>query len=426
MFSFDPGFGIGQVVWMLLFIMFIFFYPKYMLYKLISEIEMVARKLESYTKEAVKIVVKTSKEKGNPSIDPKDAVEDAIEFFLIPPVDLDPFGILKKIEHVIDKSEDRFEEIAGKIAPESDEIWKANVISLLKGSIGLNNIAKIVRHYVEFVKKTNNLQIAMLIHMNLPMIKKIAKAQRRGVEAISKGKPLGDSIGPLVTANLIKGEVQEVAKDVISHETTISDRNVYILKARGPGATLGKLGDAVKKICEEKAITRIITIDASVKLEGEETGKVCEGIGAAIGDPGPEKAKMEEMALKLNIPLDAIIVKMSIEEAISPMIKKIGKATQKALDTINNALERSEKGSNVLIVGVGNTCGIGNSFESVKDIEFAKEEKEKEKEGIIDKIIKWFIKKQEEKREEMERLEKERKERAKKKRKPKKKVKIKK
>lgn len=385
----------GQMLWMLIFFSFILLYPKYMLYRMIAEMEAVAQTLEGYTKKAVDIIVKTSREKGRAKEDPRKVVENALEFFLIGPVDLDPYGILKKIEYLLDKAEDRFESIATTIAPESDQVWHANMISLIKGGIGLNVIAKTVRHYVEFVKKTGNFQVAMLIQMSLPMIKKIAKAQMKGVEAIAQGRPIGDSIGPLVAASLVRGRGDggyEVAKDVICHETTIADKKVLVLKALGPGATLGKLGDGVEKVCRDNQVAKIITIDASLKLEGEKTGKVAEGVGAAIGDPGPEKAKIEAVAMKHNIPLEAYAIKMSIEEAISPLTKDIGKAVDNTLQLVKESVERTPEKGKIIIVGVGNTCGIGNTYAAVKDLQFPEKEEEEKRETLADKIVKTLVK----------------------------------
>jgi hypothetical protein len=364
-----------------------------MLYRMIAEMEAVAETLEGYTRKAINIIIKTSKEKGKVKEDPKPVVENALEFFLIGPVDLDPYGILKKIEYLLDKTEDRFESIARRIAPESDSVWRANMISLIKGGIGLNIIAKTVRHYVEFVKKTGNFQVAMLIQMSLPMIKKIAKAQMKGVEAIAQGKPIGDSIGPLVAANLVKGDGgYEVAKEVICHETTIADKKVLVLKALGPGATLGKLGDGVKRVCEGNEVAKIITIDASLKLEGEKTGKVAEGIGAAIGDPGPEKAKIEAVAMERNIPLEAYAIKMSIEEAISPLTKDISASVDNTLQLVRESVERTPGEGKIVVVGVGNTCGIGNTYDAVKDLQFPEKEEEEKRETLTDKIVKALVK----------------------------------
>ncbi len=350
--------------------------------------------LESYTKEAVELIAKTAEEKGKYADNPRRIVENAMDFFLIPPVDLDPYGILRKLEHLLDKAEDRFEDIASRIAPNSDAVWRANTISLLKGGIGLNTIAKMVRHYVEFTKKTGNLQLAMLLQMNMPIIKKIAKAQLEGVRAISEGRAIGDGAGPLVAAHLMQGEriISGVAKDIVACETRLVGREVIVLKANGPGATLGKLGDAVKKLCENGKVAKIITVDASLKLEGEKTGKVCEGLGAAIGDPGPEKAKIEEAALGLNIPIEAYAIKMSIEEAISPMTKEIGEAVPKAIELIKESVARTAQNGKILIVGVGNTCGVGNSYDSVKELKLPEKEKEKEELGALDKLFKALVK----------------------------------
>ncbi len=387
----------GQLVTWAFFGILIVFYPKYMLYKMIEAMDSVATKLEGYTKEGVDFVVNVSKEKGNPKVDPQAIVERTIEFFVIPPVSLDPAGILNKIEHILDNAEDKFDDVVRQIAPESDEVWNGNIKSLLKGTIGLNMIAKIVRHYVEFVRKTGNLQIAMVIQMNMPMIKKIAKAHRDGVEAISKGEPIGDSVGSLVTASMITGKVKSVARDVVSFDGEVSGRKVFVIKATGPGANLGKLGDAVKKIGQKEKVDKIITIDAGLKLEGEETGKVCEGLGAAIGDPGPEKAKMEEIALKLGIPLEALVIRMSIEEAISPLTDKIADSVEKTLDLVKIKVEEVKKGGKVLVVGVGNTCGIGNSLDEVKDLEFKEYEEEEDEKGFWDALIKTLAKRMQEK-----------------------------
>jgi len=378
---FDQGIT-GQIIWFFLFMIFISLYPKYMLYKMISEMEEVVRTLDGYTKDAVKLIIKTSKEKAGTAVEPakEKEIESMLDFFVIPPVELDPYGILKKLEYLMDRSEEKFEFFAKSIAQNAPREWEDNIIALLKGAIGLNMVTKILRHYVEFAKKTGNIQITMLIHMNLAMIKKIGSAYMEGVKGIAEAKPIGDGIGPLIAAHLIKGEkaYEEVEKDVACYETEIEGKKAYILKALGPGATLGKIGEAVKKVAANKGkIAKIITIDAGLKLEGEESGKITYGIGAAIGDPGPEKAKIEEAAMSLNIPLEAIVIRMSVEEAISPMNKKIASSVNSAVSLIKNSLLSVEAGKAAIVVGVGNTCGIGNSEKEVEKLEFPEEKKEK-------------------------------------------------
>ncbi len=379
---------LGQIIWLGLFFLLIGLYPKYLLYKMIAEMEALVEKLADYTKDSSKIVKRVAQKKGKTEKDPMPQIHRIMDFFVIPPVDLDPYGILNKLEYIIDKAEDRFEFVSAEIAPRADSVWKANINSLLKGTVGLNMLTKMLRHYVEFAKKTGNLQIAMLIHMQLPILKKVAKAQMEGVKAISKGKPIGDGIGPLVAASLMTKKAQTVEKEMVYTQTRIANRKVHVLKADGPGANLGKIGEAVKKIAKKNRVKKIITIDASLKLEGEKTGTVSEGVGAAIGDPGPEKSKIEAAAIELKIPLEAIIIKMSIEEAISPLTKNISSSVKKALEYIEGSVKMTGPKDEVLIVGVGNTCGIGNSKKDVSDMKFPSPKKEEEKIGAIERLLK--------------------------------------
>jgi len=123
---------------------------------------------------------------------------------------------------------------------------------------------------------------------------------------------------------------------------------------------LGRPGDAVEKIASKNRISRIITIDAAAKLEGERTGSVAEGVGVAMGGPGIDRSYIEDVAVKYKIPLDSIIVKMKSEEAITPMKKEIKDAVPLAISRVKEAIARSKKGEKIIIVGVGNTSGVGN------------------------------------------------------------------
>lgn len=125
---------------------------------------------------------------------------------------------------------------------------------------------------------------------------------------------------------------------------------------------MGKPGDAIEHVVNENKgkIATIIMIDAAAKLEGEEVGEVAEGIGAAIGGPGVDQFKIEESILKYHIPINAIIVKEDIGDAVSPMRKEIFDAVDKAIERIKQViLERTKEGDTVIIAGVGNSIGVG-------------------------------------------------------------------
>ena len=168
--------------------------------------------------------------------------------------------------------------------------------------------------------------------------------------------------------------------DILVAKRQIENRNVIIARAKGPGARVGKVGKVITSIIDDKNIKRIITVDAAVKLEGEKTGAVAEGIGVAIGGPGVDKWMIEEELLKRELQVDAVIVKMSPEEAIRPMTEKILEASKKAVSVVENAVLQSKEGSTVLVVGVGNSCGIPNIVKDLSKISI-KKEINKKKEG---------------------------------------------
>jgi hypothetical protein len=101
-------------------------------------------------------------------------------------------------------------------------------------------------------------------------------------------------------------------------------------------------------------------VDAALKLEGEDVGAVAEGVGAAIGGPGVDQFKIEESILQHRIPINAVIIKEDIGDAVSPMRKEIFDAVDKAIERIKQLiLEKTEEGDRLIIAGPGNTIGIG-------------------------------------------------------------------
>ena len=128
-------------------------------------------------------------------------------------------------------------------------------------------------------------------------------------------------------------------------------------------------GKAGERLSKKEKIGKIITIDAAAKLEGEETGTVAEGVGVAIGGIGVERAYIEDMAVKNKIPLDSIIIKMSQEEAIMTIKKPVLEATSKVLGLLDETIERTKEKGTIVVIGVGNTSGVGNNREAAQKSE---------------------------------------------------------
>ncbi len=238
----------------------------------------------------------------------------------------------------------------------------------LSGAITLYQLTKLVRHFVELIKKTKSVNLAMLLQMQLPLIERLARALLHGTEALSNGWPVGDTIGAYVAANLIgDSKFKEVDDETIVCRKKYKKRDVIIIKAKGPGGRTGNPGRVFEKISKKEKIAKIVTIDAAMKLEGEKTGTIAEGVGVAIGGVGVEKSYIENIAVKKNIPLDSIIIKMSQEEAITPMKKPIFNSVSKVMRVLDETIERTGEKGKIIIVGVGNTSGVGNNKKEIEE-----------------------------------------------------------
>jgi len=380
----------SNILWLIILVIFFNFYPRIMVSQLLWKLEKSATMLEGLTTKAKNIVLKKLPKKSK---EIREKVDNFLEFFMIEPVSLDPYGIIKKLEHISNLSEERFKVFVKDLAPGMDKEEQANLVMGLSGAISLNQLAKVVRHYVETVRKTKNLQLGMVLEMQLPMIERISKALFEGTEALTNGWPVGDSVGCMVAARLIgNSKVREMEEDVVVAERKIKGKKVIIMKAKGPGGRLGKLGKAIEKLLKKRKVSKIITIDAAAKLEGEKTGKIAEGVGVAIGGIGVDRAYIENLATKKNIPLDSVVIKMSQEEAIQPIPEAVLKAVPLALQTVERIIENSK--DTVLVVGVGNTCGVGNDgkaaekaeIEAKKILKMLKKREEKEKKSFWDWI----------------------------------------
>ena len=350
----------SSLISFILLIVFFMFYPRLMLGQIMYKLERTVTKLEGMSEKSKKFLIKEMGVKQTKEL--KESVDRFYEFFSISPVGLDPAGIIKKLDHMVREQKDRFDYFVNQSLPKANSDKKANVEMGFAGGISLYFVAKVVRHYVETVKKTKNFQIAMLIQMQLPMIEKIAESLEVGTKSLAKGEPIGDSLGPLVAADLIgKNKVTEIEEDIVMAKVSYDKRNIFVIKSKGPGGRLGYPGLAVKKIAAKNKITRFITVDAAAKMEGEKTGSVAEGTGVAMGGIGVEKSYIEDVAIANNIPIDSIIVKMSQEEAIMPMPKQVKDALPKVRESIKRSVARTKPGDNILLVGVGNTSGVGDS-----------------------------------------------------------------
>ena len=292
----------------------------------------------------------------------EEIVKRLKEFFHINPVDIEPTDITKRMAHIIRTGQERWEKLLLSDAKDLPKAQKHNALVLIEITNSLNMIYKIVRHYLLTSLKLNNFFLMMQLWMIMPMITRTSKTLRQAVDTFKNCRPVGDGAGPLVAFRLLanKKRLWRPSKDTVAGEVNIDGRRVIVIKAEGPGATVGTPGEAVQKVVEELngKVDLILTVDAALKLEGEETGSIAEGSGAAIGDPGPEKIAIERAATKYGIPLEAIVIKMSAEEAITDMPEKVAKAVDKVVEKVIERIRELPAGATAIVAGIGNTCGV--------------------------------------------------------------------
>jgi hypothetical protein len=219
---------------------------------------------------------------------------------------------------------------------------------------------RVVRHFYLLARKQGGIIALYQLQMAMPQIMEEAEAYNAAIDAFSKGQPIGDGVGPLIASKMAEGaQSQEIEQDTIMYEAGLDGRNILFVRAKGPGGSVGKPGVAVEKLIETRSPSLVVTVDAALKFEGEASGEVAEGVGAAIGGPGVDRYHIEQSASKHHIPMIAIVVKMSNKEAISQMTQQVRLAIDEAIKRVKSTIQyQSKSGDTVIVAGIGNTMGI--------------------------------------------------------------------
>jgi len=370
----DPLSIIFQILFFVLIFISMFYGTKIQAWRSSKEIETGLAKLKEWNDECKQILLTNFKKYADKKETDKDLMlklEDFLTFVAITPISLDPYGIVPKIDHIIDVRDNRFKEEVKMLAPniDSESADAQNLENLLEATMAVDFVYRLVKHYLILGKKSKSYILLMQISMQMSLILSMAKSYYHATKAFAEGSPIGDALGPMVVGNFIRSvsldedvEAVEIAKDTIVQEVNFEDRIVYVVRAKGPGGTVGKPGTAIKKLIEEHGttISRIIMIDAGLKLSGDKTGSVAVGVGAAIGGIGVEKYYIEDSSTNKSIPIDALICRESLEDAITTMKRPITQSVPKIVENIKMGIrKRTEKGTKVIVAGIGNTIGIG-------------------------------------------------------------------
>src|SRR3989442_411798 len=219
---------------------------------------------------------------------------------------MDLAGIIGKLEHVLDTYDELLKTEVQRVAPNAKEAEVNTLSNQLEVAIGLDTMFRVVRHYYLLAKKQGGILALAQLQMALPTIMEEAEAYSAAIDAFATGKPIGDGAGPLIASRLAMGvDGNETVKDTMVYDVPFEGRNMMVVRAKGPGGNVGKPGSLVEKLIQEKGpVSLVMTVDAALKLEGEPSGEIAEGVGAAIGGPGTEKLHIEVSAVKQGIPFN--------------------------------------------------------------------------------------------------------------------------
>ncbi|ADY00354.1 hypothetical protein VMUT_0138 [Vulcanisaeta moutnovskia 768-28] len=293
-------------------------------------------------------------------------IQELMEFVVIEPVNTEPTGLMRTLKLLVTAYNEKLESSIRALLPNVDRPLVQNVVDAVDGLRELNYIYKVIMHYYKLSNKYKNPYLMMQVYMLLPILKEYVNALNGAISTFLKGQPVGDAAGPLTAYRFVRScsDVNELThniKDTYIGLCNFEGRKVYVIKARGPGGTVGSLDDGITYLIERVGVKPkiIITVDAALKLEGEKTGSISEGIGVAMGGIGVERFNIERTASKYDIPLYAILIKMSLPEALSAMPKDVESAVNDAVERIKRVIRESiREGEEVILIGVGNTGGV--------------------------------------------------------------------
>ena len=363
----DEFFGMGDdsnpfmmLIWMLPIILFVFYGQRIQLIITSRDIKKSLSELEQFRNDSRDELINYIKQKLSPNGDPTQKLDRFFDYFTIMPVDIDPNGIIPKIHNLVRSREDTTRKQVKSMFSEISTLEITKVQNLLEIVTTLQLLHRIVRHLFLTAKKQNNYPLILPLQMMLPFIMEQAEALKDAVPAFKQGQPIGDGIGPLVVGGMMLDTKKQKAEfETVYSESEFNDRKLILLKAEGPYATVGRPGEATESLVEKLKPNIIIMIDAALKLEGEDTGDVAQGFGAAIGGIGTDRFKIEAIATKHDIPIFAIVVRQSVKDAITLMKKEISDQTEKVRNQVYEMItDNSNPNETVLVIGVGNTLGV--------------------------------------------------------------------
>ena len=148
------------------------------------------------------------------------------------PVDLDPNGIIPKINHLVHSREDFTRLQVRSLFSEISDLEISKVHNLLEIVTSLQLFHKITRHLYLTAKKQKNFPLILPLQMMIPFIMEEANALKHAVESMKNGQPMGDGIGPMVVGEMmLTTSKQSAAFETVWSKSQYEGRELLLVKA---------------------------------------------------------------------------------------------------------------------------------------------------------------------------------------------------
>jgi len=362
------------LLWIAVFTLFMFFFNEIQLQRYLMQIGNFISFVNVTLNSSIGLVRKAllSKRRAGVTNEEVDStINRILDFTVIDPVSIEPSGLVSRWKSILTTYTETLEREVTRILGGNDRVAVLNLATSLEALRYLNLMYKVLDHYYRLARKYKNIYLVVPLFFMLPQLREQVEIINDAISAFLKGTPIGDSAGPYVVYNISKTcgarLVHRPAQDTVLLECEYEGRRLYIVRAEGPGSTVGRLDDAVEYVLSKMGarLKYIITIDAAAKLEGEKVGAIAEGVGVAMGGIGVERFNIETLAAKYGVPLYAFLIKMGVREALTTMTKEVKSACEDVAKRVLDFVRTNvNPGDSVLIVGVGNTVGVGGIGES--------------------------------------------------------------
>ncbi|MEM2970062.1 MAG: DUF1512 family protein, partial [Candidatus Bathyarchaeia archaeon] len=165
-----------QILWLGFFVAYMFYGQRIQIKFMLKEIESSLFKLQLIRDRGRSLAISTIKEIGKTNSDLEVRIDRILEHLYIPPVELDPAGIIKRLEHIVDVRDFRLKDEVKIMVPQANETQINNLANMLEAALALNQIYKLVRHFYLSGKKTSSFYIILQLQMILPDIMKESEA----------------------------------------------------------------------------------------------------------------------------------------------------------------------------------------------------------------------------------------------------------